>query len=159
MIREFESVRDYARFCTAREYWHEDVGDGGFEYEKRWLERAGDLMIAPVHRTADFSLRNLTNPLMITTLTVAMAALATLVYYPDQTIETVLKVLPEHRLLTLSGMKFSAYLGVQWLILGLGARTMGRLINGSLMQAWTERRIVPISVGTVIQANNANAAN
>lgn len=149
MITSFNSVGDYFRFGNAKSFFHSGE-QKFFEYPKNLLERIGDRLVKPVASTTDFLLVNIRNPLMILALTVAAIALVTIAFYPTVFMNALGAVIPFVFSIEPWMVKLAVFAAVEINILGVGLRTLGRLTNKVLMQAWTNKEIIPISLGTQI---------
>lgn len=151
MISCFQAVKNCYHFVSCREFWHQTPSEGSFEYEKNWAERWGDAMVRPVFKNTDTALRHIREPYMITALTLAAIGMVTLVFYPEKCGEFLTDTLPIGDYIKPWMIKFGVYLGTEAVILGAGLRTFGRYDNQELIDAWREKRILAIPMGTVIE--------
>ena len=138
----FISLGQYAQFAMAREFITTE-NSRTYGYAKNRREKWGDFIVAPLMRPANYVTLNIRSPLMITALVVAGLALATLIFYPG--------LVPGLFFLAKS-CKFAAFLMTQSTILGFCLRTLGRLGNGELMNAWDRNLLTPVKIGTLINA-------
>jgi hypothetical protein len=149
MVAQFDSIRSYGQFVGAKEFWNAELENGPFDYERNWGENAGSAMIYLVNRGTDLSLRNLTNPVIVPVLGTLAVGIATLVWYPDETIQVIEDVLPDG-LITPERIKLVSYLTSLDVITGVVMRAIGRMSNKNLSTAWNTQKIVPIQLGTTI---------
>lgn len=153
-IDSFDSFRDYFRFVFAREFYRVDanqIPQDKFEYTRGNLEGLGVTITKLGTFLADGSLRNITNPIFITALGIAAIAMVTILFYPTQFVGAVGYVLPAVHSIKPWMLKFGLYLSLQSMTIGMIVRTLGRLRNDQLMQAWTRREIIPIPLGSIIK--------
>jgi hypothetical protein len=146
MTITFKSVADYSKFIGAREFRHPD--GKLIESNKNILEKVGGLLTKPVLGFSDIAFRNITNPLVITAITIMAIAVITIVFYPTTFIATIAIAIPKLLLLQPWMAKFAIYVLAECTILGLGIRGVGRLNNPTLIDAYTRGQLVPISVGS-----------
>ena len=124
--------------------------------EKNAIEKMGDILIWPLFKNSDSFLRRIREPYMITAMTVTSIGIATLLFYPEESINTINNVVPITSLIDPKVVKFAVYLWSEATIFGFGARTFGRLSNNTLMTAWNHKNIVAVPIGAVIpQQQNA----
>ena len=145
------SVKDYLRFASAREFWQSNQDQGAFAYEKNAIEKIGDIFVWPIFKNSDSFLKRIREPYMIIAITTTAIGVATLFFYPEKSINMINSVVPITSIIEPKAVKFATYLLSEATIFGFGARTFGRLSNNSLVTAWKNRTIVAISLGTVIQ--------
>lgn len=136
----FNSFKHYLRFVFAKEFVYKETLEPFLCKHNRWA-KIGDLLAKPTFQPGDFILKNIHNPLFITATVIASLALTTIVFYPG--------VIPG--LFTLANsLKIVAYALTQSTILGVGIRTLGRLSNTELMNAWDKQLLIPVALGSVI---------
>lgn len=148
MPGSLEVARDHLRFVSAREFWRVDGSEGSCSRNKNWIERAGDILLAPYTSSTDRVLRDIDKPYMVTALTLAALGIATLVYYPEQTAELALKVAPLKDYVMPWMVKFGVYIATESVILGVGLRTLGRQSDRELVSDWRGGRVVAIPLGS-----------
>ena len=148
----FQSFVEYSQFIWAREFRdvhnHERV-----IYAKTRLERLGDFMVRPVLGIGDYAMRNIRNPLMILTVTLTAILGVTILFYPAELLNTVARFIPLAKQVKPWMIKAGLFSVLQFTILGLGVRTLGRLDpGGELWRLWNQmpRRVMPIWLGTQI---------
>lgn len=146
MINDFTSIKDYFRFVGAQQFAYKE-GLRPFPLRKGLLEKLGGVFVKPVMQSGDYILKNVRNPLFLTAIVVSALALTTLIFYPT-VFSGIFSIAPAIRL--------SAYILTQSTILGLCLRTLGRLNNLPLMQAWKNQELQPIPIGTIIISNEHN---
>ncbi len=151
MITGFDSIRDFLRFASAREFWVDDDPPHKFEYPPNLLERIGRGIIKPSFGTGDRVLKHITEPHVVTALALAALAGVTFLFYPDLTSEVVVRVIPITKSIEPWMIKFAGFIASQATILGVGWNILGRLYNQTLMQAWKDKQIVPIPLGAVMR--------
>jgi hypothetical protein len=144
------SVKDYLRLATAREFWQSNLAQGPFAYEKNAIEKMGDILVWPLFKNSDRFLRRIREPYMIMAMTVSAIGISTLLFYPEESIKTLNSIIPISAVLEPKVVKFIMFLASEATIFGFGARTYGRLSNNSLMTAWNNKNIVAVPVGAVI---------
>lgn len=152
MQAPFDSCKDYFKFVWARDFYHLEQ-QKVIHYSPSRLEKAGRALLAPAFTPIDQLLRNIKNPLVITALTIMAIAIVTIAFYPATVITAVGTVLPFIFNIQPWMLKLTLFLAVELNILAIGMRTLGRLNNASLMQAWTRREIIPIMIGTQIRSS------
>ena len=126
MITHFDSIGEYFSFVFAREFWDKQ-NNQTFAYSKSSFEKAGEWLTKPILGFADFTFKNIKNPLFITALVIIGIAAASIAFYPAQFIAVVGFVYPPLLHLTPSVGKFALYLALNTTIVGLFIRTMNRL--------------------------------
>lgn len=144
------NVHEYCRFAAAREFWQSNLEQGRFDYNKNILEKMGDILVWPIFRNSDSFLKRIREPYMITAITVAAIGLTTVFFYPEQTVNTLNTVVPITSLIDPKTVKFLIFLGSEATIFGIGTRTLGRLCNDELQEAWKNKTVVAIPMGAVI---------
>jgi hypothetical protein len=148
----FHSFSEYWQFAWAREF--RDIEDHEkLEYAKTRLERLGDFMVYPIHKISDHALRNIRNPLMILTVTVTAIVAVTILFYPEESVKFVSRVVPIAQQVKPWMIKATLYSVLQFTILGICLRTLGRLDpSGELWNMWDQapRTMIPIAVGTEV---------
>lgn len=147
----FDSYKQYFQFAFAKEFRLQENYDP-FVYPKSALERVGEGLAKPFTGFTDYSLKNIRNPLFITTLAMTAICAVTILFYPDRVVQWVERFIPMVLNVKPWMVKAGFYTVIQSMILGLGLRTLGRLNNPSLWETWTlePRKIIPISLGTEI---------
>lgn len=151
----FDSFIEYWRFVWAREFHDVDPPFAKTEYEKTILERVGDVMVRPLVGLGDHALRNIRNPLMVLTITLTAIVAVTILFYPEELVKAVSKVVPFALRIKPWMFRAGVFALVQTTILGVGLRALGRLSPwGELWGLWDQlpRRIRPVSIGTEIVA-------
>lgn len=143
----FDSWRSYFRFALCREFIDASTGES-FQSRSR-MEKVGGGLTALAIKPLDGAVQNFREPGAIAALTAAMLALTTVVFYPRQTIGAAITALPFLGAVRSEHIKASIFIISQLTIFGLGLRTLGRLCDSELMEAFYSRRIVPVSIGTV----------
>ena len=133
----FSGFRDYIRFAAARKF----VTEEGASFKSANLpEKFGGYLVSPLLKPAHFCLKNIRNPLMIVALTVGALFASTLLFYPA-TLALIISGIP--------AIKLAGYFTVQTTITGLCLRTLGRLHNKELMEAWDARSLTPVGIGSM----------
>lgn len=145
----FETYKDYFRFAGAKSFF--TSGGDQFVYPKNLAERLGDKLLNPVFKPTDFMMRNIKNPLFIVILTVVAVALVTLAFYPTAVVAAAGAVIPAVFYIQPWMLKLGLYAVVQSTIFCLGMRTIGRMKNPVLVQAWNSRELVPIPMGAIVR--------
>jgi len=142
----FSSVRDYANFIAAQGFHYTDNPNKEFPISK--VEAFTKKVLAPVLKPLDNICRNVNKPMFIAAVNVAGVAGATLFFYPDTTFETVRVICSPFFDLEPWMPKFGVYVFVETMITGLMVRTLARLNNIPLLEAWKNREVVPIHLGS-----------
>lgn len=150
MNHTFNSCTDYYRFSGAKGFY-EIKNQKEIAYPKHFLEKVGDRILSPTVVPIDRILQNIKNPLMIVALTVAAIAITTIAFYPEVIASAIGTLFPFLLKVQPRMLKFAVFSVIEINILGLGLRTLGRLCNDDLMQAWTSKKIEAISIGTFIK--------
>ncbi len=148
----FNSFSEYWQFAGAREFWDVDNNERVI-YAKTRMEHLGDFLAYPLMKITDYAMRNIRNPLMILSVTLTAIIGVTILFYPEELVNVVSRVIPIAQQLKPWMIKVALYMTLQITILGIGLRTMGRLNPfGELWIVWnqTPRVIVPIALGTNI---------
>lgn len=148
----FQSFSEYWRFAWAREFRDIDRHERVI-YAKTRLERLGDVMVYPIMRMADHTMRNIRNPLMILSVTLTAILAVTILFYPEELMRTISTLIPIAQKLKPWMIKGGLFTALQTTILGMGIRTFGRLDpSGALWSIWNlkPRHIIPIAVGTQV---------
>lgn len=145
------TVKDYFKFATAREFWHSSLEEGSFVYEKTTTEKIGDILVMPIFKNSDSLLKRIREPYMITAMTLAALGLTTLLFYPEETMSSINRVIPVSSMINPKTVKFALFLASELTILGFGARTVGRLSNTTLMNGWNDKTVMAIPLGAVIR--------
>jgi len=147
----FDSYHHYFQFVFAKEFRLQENHDP-FVYSKSVLEHVGGILAKPFTGFTDFSLKNIRNPLFITSLALTAICGVTILFYPDRVVQWMERFIPVVLNVKPWMIKAGFYTAIQSVILGIGLRTLGRLNNAVLWEAWTTlpRRIIPISLGTVV---------
>lgn len=135
-MNKFNSFTDYLRFVCARKFVTDD--NRTFRTENK-SERWGGYLVTPLLKPLNFCLQNIRNPLMVVALTVGALFMSTLIFYPASLSALAIAV-PIIRL--------TAFTLTQATIIGLCVRTLGRLANKPLMQAWEAGSIYPVGLGS-----------
>lgn len=143
----FDSRADYFRFMWARKFLTADRRQE-FTYAKSKLEILGEGLSKPALGLTNYALQNIRNPLMITALTLAAIGVTTILFYPDQFVRQVVQFMPFALCLKAWMIKAGLYAATQMMIIGVGLRTLGRLNNLQLRNAWAQRQVIPIFIGT-----------
>ncbi len=141
----FDSWQSYFSFCLAREF----VDQQGRSLNGRGIERIGHFLAAPIVKPLDALMREFRNPLVIVALTVSLLLITSIVFYPVQSMVLACRVLPFLKYIRPWHVKGALYIISQTVILGLGLRTLGRLSNPELMEAFARKRVIPIPIGAV----------
>jgi hypothetical protein len=139
MSIHFDSAREYLSFSGAYDFY-DRAHHCSYHYPKNLLEQMGEGIIYPISKSVNGTLKNIRKPSVILALTLSAIALVTFAFYPSVFSKS----------FTLSHLKFPIFLTLEFNILGLGMRTLGRLGNPTLSQSWMRREIIPIPIGTVI---------
>lgn len=150
----FDSFSEYWKFAWAREFRYSE-DEETVVYEKTKMERLGDVIVYPIMRISDHTLRNIRNPLMILSVTITAIAVVTILFYPEELVKSVAKVVPYAAHFKPWMVKVTLYTLLQINVLGLCLRTLGRLDpSGELWELWdaAPRAIFPIGVGTEVVA-------
>lgn len=150
MISNFDSMNDYFRFVFAKSFYTSGDRPEEFKYDKNFIENVGSISTHTVSFVADFMLRHIRNPLMIVALTVAAIAVVTIVFYPGTFVAGVATLFPFVLAIQPWMVKLSVFAFVQWNIIGVGLRTIGRLSNSTLMNCWVQKDIQAVSIGVEI---------
>jgi membrane-bound ClpP family serine protease len=143
----FLSCEDYFRFSLAKSF--QTANGELFNYNKNRLDTVGSVVFKPLSIFVDHTLRNIRNPLMITVLTIIAIAATTFAFYPTFVLTSIGKILPLALQLQPWVVKLAVFTAIEIQILGLGLRTLGRLSNPVLIQAWIKREISPLSIGAL----------
>lgn len=143
----FDSCRDYFSFVFAKGFY-DPKEKTVVDYPKNLLEKVGGVILAPAFTSTDQLLQNIKNPLVITALTLAAIAIVTIAFYPATFVGMIGIVIPFIWSIQPWMIQLAVYGAVQLNILALCLRTFGRLSNPSLTQAWTNRNVIPIAIGT-----------
>jgi hypothetical protein len=146
----FESYRDYFNFVWAKGFYNIKRQEQ-IQYPSNFLEKAGRGFLAPAFVPLDQLLQNIKNPLVITALTVTAIAIVTIAFYPATSASMIGTLFPFIFKIQPWMLKFAVFAAVELNILGIGIRTLGRLCNAELMQAWTRREVIPISIGAQVK--------
>lgn len=150
MINGFDSIGACCRFAGAARFWRTQQGEGNFAYEKNTIEKVGDFLTRPILGSVDRTLRHIREPLVVTAFTVAAIAGATVLFYPDNCAEFITKVFPAVTKIEPWMVKFGMFAISETFIFGFGSRTLGRLTNPTLMNAWRQREIIPVPIGSIM---------
>lgn len=145
----FDSWSNFFEFGLAREFVSADVEEA-IEIPESRLEKFGHVLSFPLLHPVNYLMREIKNPLVILSLTVALVALATLIFYPAQMMAAVYSVLPFLAKVQPWMAKLAAFCVVQTTILGMGLRALGRMCNTDLRKAWDNKEIVAIHIGARI---------
>jgi hypothetical protein len=149
VVAHFNSIRDYFSFVAAKGFY--DVArEQEISYSKTILDTLGTIIVKPTSIIIDRTLKNIRNPLVITALTIVAISIATIIFYPAKVVSVLETVLPFIFHIQPWMLKLATFAVVEIHILAIGIRTLGRLNNRELMQAWTRREIIPIAIGTRI---------
>lgn len=143
----FATWNDYFSFVLAREYVSSDTGEI-FPVKKGPLEKFGRACASLAVQPVDFLLREIRNPLVLLSMTVGALFLTSVAFYPTQTWNLAAQVLPFIKGIKSYHVHAFFYGTSQSVILGLGTQALGRLRNPALMEAFQNKRIIPISIGT-----------
>lgn len=151
MISLLQPCKEYYDFVVAREFWSKNLDEGLFDYKTNKIEILGDLLISPLFRNLDKTLKHIREPFMIVALTTASIWMSTLVFYPRECASFATTTFPFLSAIKPWMVKFGVYVGTELAIFGVGLRTLGRFSNAELYNAWKEKKIVSIPIGSVIE--------
>lgn len=151
MTSLLQPCKECCNFIAAREFWFKNLDEGRFVYETNKIEVLGDLLISPLFKNADRVLKHIKEPFMIVALTAASIGMTTLVFYPEECASFATTTLPFLSSIKPWMVKFGVYVGTELLIFGVGLRTFGRFSNADLYNAWKEKKIVSIPIGSIIE--------
>lgn len=135
-MTHFDGIRDYIIFAAARKFV---TKEGKSFKSENFREKLGGRLVSPLLKPAHFCMKNIRNPLMIVALTLGALFVSTLLFYPA-TLSAIIVAIP--------AIKLIAYATVQMTIIGLCVRTLGRLGNKELMEAWDARQLIPVGLGS-----------
>ena len=145
----FDSYRDYFSFIFAKDFY--DLKQKQMmDCSVHPLEKVGGAILSPLFKPLDQILQNIKNPLVITALTTTALAIATLIFYPVHFMDILTKAIPLIGRIQPWMVKLALFCVVELNILALGLRTLGRLSNATLVQAWNRRDVEPIAIGAQI---------
>lgn len=149
MNHTFDSYIDYFRFSCAKGFYNL-TDEKEVAYPKNILEKVGNKILAPIVVPMDRLLKNIRNPLVIVALTIAAIAIATIAFYPEVVAAAIGTALPFLLKIEPWMLKFAVFSAIELNILALGLRTLGRLCNKDLMQAWKNKEIDSFAIGTFV---------
>ena len=132
----FDGIKDYIAFALARKFV---TNEGETFQSQTFQEKLGGYLVTPLLKPAHFCMKNIRNPLMIVALTLGALFVSTLLFYPA-TLSAIMLAVPV--------IKLTTYLTLQTTIVGLCLRTLGRLANRELMEAWDAHQLTPIGLGS-----------
>ena len=138
-MKFFNSFNEYFQFALAREFVQRETYEP-IPLRQNKVEKWGGFLIKPLVQPGDFALRNIRNPLFITAIVIISLALTTLIFYPALIPAFILS----------DAVKLGLYVMTQSTIIGLCLRTLGRLNNQELIDAWTNKELVPVRIGSEI---------
>jgi hypothetical protein len=136
-----------AQFAFAREFVDREGKRAPLEPSR--IEKMGHSLANILLKPLDVVLTQIRNPAVIAALTVASLLMTAIIFYPGETMLILTRVLPFLKHLQAGHVKFSFYVLSQVMIFGLGLRTMGRLSNTDLMDAFRKKEIFPIPLGAI----------
>ncbi len=145
----FSSWPNFFQFALAREFVPTDEEKPVVIAANR-LEKLGHAISRPLLNPVNFLLREIKNPLVILSLTVALVALATLIFYPAEFMMAVYTILPFLAKVQPWMVKLAVFCGTEATILAVGLRALGRMCNTELRRAWHANEIVPVHIGARI---------
>lgn len=138
-----ELQRSLWRFALAKTFRKEGQP---FQYEPNRLERVGSALRWGVGSALDITLREIRNPVVVLALTALAMVVATAFYYPVIALGVVHAVVPFVFSIKLWMIKLACYIAVQSTLLGVGMRTVGRLLNEPLVDEWN-KGLEPVYLG------------
>ncbi len=147
-VSGFDSFRDFAVFALAREFSGDEPAKPDPQ-QSNWLICSGETLTKATLLPLDFALRQLKNPSMAVVFTIAALVAASVFFYPLQTAAAVQLICPWARHIARWQIRLLGYSAIQLGILGLGIRTLGRLNDPKLMEAYRLKTVAPISIGSV----------
>lgn len=102
----------------------------------------------------DFLMREFKKPMVIVALTVAMLFFSSIIFYSAATMALMCRIFPFLRVVHPHHVKAVLFAVSQITILGMGLRMMMRLSDDELIRRLHSRRLIPLSIGTVILDKN-----
>lgn len=147
MICGFDSCRSYFAFIAAKEFIYSESREP-YLHESNRLDAGGSILAKIVAVPLDIAIRNFKTPMAAVIFTIVGLAVATIFFYPMQTVAAVRFLFPWASHIGIGHVRACAYGVLQAVILGFGLRGLGRLNNANLMQAYRLGQIEPVAIGS-----------
>jgi hypothetical protein len=146
----FDSFTDLASFILAKDFYlTQDEGSLALLPPPNRLESLANLPLFVVQEPIDQVVTNIKKPIAAVIILVVGGALWTLYCYPNQSLEMVQKIcLPVHKV-EVWVIKTCLYAFGLLQINCLWLRTIFRLNNSTLREAWSKRQIAAVHIGSV----------
>lgn len=136
----------YYSFNFAREFVDRQTGE---KFPISRFEKIGDALAGLILKPLDTIMKEFRNPVVIVALTITLLFIASIIFYPVQSMAIACRLLPFLKYVRPAHIKAALYVFSQTVILGLGLRSVSRLSNPELMNAFQRHQIIPIPIGAV----------
>lgn len=144
----FNSCRDYLNFTFAKEFLYANDPEQKFPVSK--VEALAHKALRPLQYPIDKVLKNIKEPGYIAAICVTLLGVNTMLWYPDKTLEALQAVCSPVFDLETWMLKFGAFLTSETVITALMVRTMARLHDTALVQAWKDHQVFHVHMGTKV---------
>lgn len=142
----FDSWKDYFSFSLARNYVATKT-EQYTHFPPHVLERVGEVLAKPFLEPLHFFALNIKNPAFIVALSTTAIALTSLAFYPVEFMQIASTLFPSVKKMEPWMLHFGLYATAQSTIIALCLRTLGRLSNPNLLNAWKKREIKALHIG------------
>lgn len=142
----FTSWSNYFSFALAQDFVEKETFSHP-QITKNFCEKCGHLISQPFVAPANFLLREIKNPLVISAITISLIAAATLIFYPTQFVAAATTLFPFLVKIKPWMIKLGLFTCVEITITAVGIRALGRLLNKELLHAWQSQKIIPVHIG------------
>lgn len=142
----FSSWGDYLKFVFAKGFYNPETEE---EIAPSTMEKISQKIYGIFQKPIDMMLTNIKEPWFIAGINIVGVTAVTVAIYPDQSFEVLKTACSPFFQLEPGNLKSVVYGLIQTTIFGLWARTMARLNDSQLVNAWEKREILPIHLGSI----------
>ena len=135
-------LKKHFQFVVAKNFQNKD--GSSFLYSLSLCERLGKILLVPFTFPLEFLLSFFSWQIVLMIITMTALVMASIFYYPDQIAKVISWIVP---LISREQAKFLCYLWIQCYLIGMLLRTLGRLSNPVLKNAWISGNLQAILPG------------
>ncbi len=111
------------------------------------MERVGSWIINPLYKILDYVSRRLRRPFTVIFFTCFIGLILGVVFYNIPAFIFLGKIVPTKLL------RFSLFIYIELVLLGMGCKAFGRFHNPSLVTSWKKGKLIPVFPGEPLAKN------
>lgn len=144
-LGKFPSISNYLHFLCAKKF---SYAEENTPFPPNFFERIASAALAPLQNSLGKLIENINKPIIAAPIGIIGVGLITVFFYPDISFGILQKTCAPIVELESWMLKFAFFILCQSMLISAGVRTIARLNDSALLQAWHEKKIVPVHIGS-----------